>query len=557
MSFPSFQTFARGARILCLPAATLFVVMLSALAARAAEHPDYVAGKSAWQRRDYEPAVQRLIVYRGTPYGRSAEVDYMIGTAGCRLEGWRVWGSRVLSWLLRNYSLDPSSRTLVKSEYDLCAGTDRLPALDQQRVAVMLRIGSAGSSGSGKMFGGFGADAAVTNRPARQLRVIPANELAARRVALGDMATAKRTAASLAKAPKAVACSRVVIATTSGQSEAELQGLCATFEKYLAFLQRAYAVELPSSVITVYLVPSTGELRALSRSIHGLDLNPQTIGYAFYDDLSILAIVRGSAAGTVLHELFHLTVHNNFGDIPQWLDEGVAALYEVSSPCGDNFYGSDNWRGRVLQRFGVPALERVITGAYFPFDVPEYARAQDIDYGPLADFAQDTAAARYFALYLQEKGLLTRAYAAFRDRDPGQVQNAEKDAIATVENVLQRPIAEVQSDFERWFRNDAKHITYDAGRCNAAPQVPPGTRPAGALSLPAVAAGPVAEPAPAPASRSTAASPAASSPAAAPAPPAVTPSRGCGCRLSDRSHSAPWGGLLVGIALMAAFIRRH
>jgi hypothetical protein len=422
----------------------------------------------------------------------------------------------------------------------------------------MLRMGSAGSSGSGKVFGGFGADAAITNRPARPLRVIPPDELAGRRVALGDAAAARHKAATLAKAPKTVACARVVIATTSGQSEAELQAVCATFEKYLDFLKRAYAVELPSSFITVYLVPSTGQLRALSRSIHGLDLNPQTIGYAFYDDLSILAAVRGTAAGTVLHELFHLTVHNNFGDIPQWLDEGVAALYEVSFPCGDNFYGSDNWRARVLHALGVPPLVRVITGAYFPFDVPsEYARERDIDYGPLADFAQDTAAARYFALYLQEKGLLTRAYAAFRDRDPGKVDNAEKDAIATVEKILQRPISEVQSDFERWFRTDAQRIKYDAARCQTAPQLMPGTPPAGALTLPAFAAGPVAAPASAPVSHGNPASPAESPAPSAPSPPAVTPSRGCGCRFAKHSESAPSGALLVAFGCAACGMRRR
>ena len=37
---------------------------------------------------------------------------------------------------------------------------------------------------------------------------------------------------------------------------------------------------------------------------------------------------------------------NNFGDIPPWLDEGMASLYEVSEVSGNHILGLPNWARR-------------------------------------------------------------------------------------------------------------------------------------------------------------------------------------------------------------------
>lgn len=105
--------------------------------------------------------------------------------------------------------------------------------------------------------------------------------------------------------------------------------------------------------------------------LHGLEVAFGTIGYSFKNDLSVSAVVRGPYAGTLKHELTHLLVRTNFGDIPPWLDEGLAALYEVSRLEGDYLRGLPNWRAEVLKRYwdGEPQVTELLGMNWKQFDV--------------------------------------------------------------------------------------------------------------------------------------------------------------------------------------------
>src|ERR1051325_10177877 len=100
-----------------------------------------------------------------------------------------------------------------------------------------------------------------------------------------------------------------------------------------------YDMPAPSYFITVYLVPNDGILGLLASLIHGITIYEGTIGYSFPYDQSITAIIPRMIFGTLKHELFHLMVRKNFGDIPPWLEEGMATLYEVSRVRDEGIVG--------------------------------------------------------------------------------------------------------------------------------------------------------------------------------------------------------------------------
>jgi len=131
-----------------------------------------------------------------------------------------------------------------------------------------------------------------------------------------------------------------------------------------------------------------------------------------------------------------------------WMDEGLAALYEVSMLTPGGIVGVDNWRRRVLQevwthRPSVGALVRMTSGAF----------ANEPKDFELERQAANHAMARYLMLYLQERGTLAPLYRAFRDRDVDRLAGDPGDeAVRLVEAVVGLPVADLDRDFERWFR---------------------------------------------------------------------------------------------------------
>ena len=133
--------------------------------------------------------------------------------------------------------------------------------------------------------------------------------------------------------------------------------------------------------------------------------------------------------GALFHELTHVLMDTDFPDAPQWLQEGLATLHEavefrgpelgtgagvLKSPAlletavalrrGRGLTPVLNWRGAILRlardENRLPSVQRLITAASFR--------------GP--NEALDYAYARYFCLFLHQRGVLSRYYAALRER---------------------------------------------------------------------------------------------------------------------------------------------
>jgi hypothetical protein len=454
-------------RLAMRPSAALAALALAAAGAGPSgaegRGPLFDAAWAAWHAGDWRGAYEGLRALRAEPYGREAVVDFMLGTSACRIDGVVGYGARLLDWMLYAYALTLDSRRVVQVERDLCVGVVAAAAAPPQAI-VELR--SAGMTGFGKTFYWANAEAQpVTSYPIRRTREIAREELAARRAPRDDPAAALAVAAALAPGAPAVAEDGFLVIGHGGQTEGQLAAVARLLGDYRDFLVRAYGMLSPSHHIRVELAPGTWEVRALADARHALDVSPAIIGYAFVDDASIVAAVPGEAAGTALHELFHLLVRSNFGDVPQWLDEGVASVYEVSAREGDGFVGRDNWRREVLEDTWAlrPDVETLIRAEWFVFDDPGQAGrepdAVDLQ-DPQAEArrAATMAMARYFAMYLDARGALRPVFAAVRDRGFDALGGEDPGAhvVGIVEAVAGADAAALDAGFVAWFEGRAE-----------------------------------------------------------------------------------------------------
>jgi len=219
-------------------------------------------------------------------------------------------------------------------------------------------------------------------------------------------------------------------------------------EQYLSFYEAKFGMKPPQNLISVYFTNSYGEIYTVARKLHGISVAGGSVGYSFAPDQSMVAWASSEAYGTFAHELFHLVVHQNFGDIPAWMDEGIAALYEVSETRGNEIVGLDNWRGAILQGgwSGRPKLRDLVQMNRKMFDQPR-GNSKSLVAGE--DEALVHATARYFMLYLQEQGKLVPLYKAFQER----AMSAEpaNQAILLTEQTLGDSMEHVDEQFEKWF----------------------------------------------------------------------------------------------------------
>lgn len=441
-------------------AALLWLALLTQVGA----NPLYESGRTAWLGGEYPKARKDLLDFRKELYGRRPDVDFMLGTSGCRIAMHRVWGHDVLDWMLYAYALTYESRQLVAHERDLCREATSAQQVET-RLDQIVEERAAGMTGYGKTFYWAQRDQQpVGSYPIRRNKAMAKEVFLARLVKTGDGQRAESNVRSRLPDARVLVTDQIVLASIGGHSESELESIGQTLNRYLRFLAAEYDIEPPPHYLTVYLVKDFNEVRDLADKLHGLDVSRATVGYAFVDDASIVGAVPGTAAGTILHEMFHLMARARFGDIPQWMDEGMAALYEVSGRNGDHYFGLPNWRGKVLEElWGMrPSIDELIRTEWFLFDDPAQARAAEPDRPAEMYFdrtegmrqAAMMATARYFAMYLEQNGKLQPTYRAMRDRGFAQLNgDARAHAVKLVEEVVGKPVADIDREFANWFRS--------------------------------------------------------------------------------------------------------
>ena len=166
-----------------------------------------------------------------------------------------------------------------------------------------------------------------------------------------------------------------------------------------------------------------------------LDMDPIS-PYGHYGHSQKYIVVNyETGPGTMVHELTHALMSEDFPEAPIWLAEGMASLYEHCRAEGDSLRGDDNWRLPELKA----ALE---AGKLTPLPVllamtPSSFRG--------AQESLNYAQARYFCKYLEELGLLAGVYKEFRDRcllDPTGARFVVK--------AFGKPLDVIEASWRRW-----------------------------------------------------------------------------------------------------------
>lgn len=413
---------------------------------------NYQQARDYWQSEDYKNAIDVLMTVRKEPFGKRVDVDYMLATSLCRYKDFHGLGRKYLTRMLRVYPLSDDNIAIVAKEILNCP--------DQAKpVYVAFNSGRAMAGVSGKSFYFLdGPNDAIGGNPLQVLKPIPKNEIAHRLVNLDQANIAEKRLKDRLKAigyrPKTAAVGRFVIASTGNHSNYEMQEIARLLDDALNFMEAQFEFALPQKLFTVYLVPDGSRLKDIGNKLHGLKVNRAAIGYSFRDDLSLAAVVRGARVGTLKHELAHLLVRTNFGDIPPWLDEGLAALYEVSRQEASFLRGLPNWRGQVLEHFR----------RNYPVDLASLMamdwKAFDSNDGSMREQATHHALARYWVLYLQEHDLLADVYKSFRDIE---IENQSGDYKAEIQQLFQqttgKALVELEADFYGWFEHAKIPIT--------------------------------------------------------------------------------------------------
>ncbi len=141
--------------------------------------------------------------------------------------------------------------------------------------------------------------------------------------------------------------------------------------------------------------------------------------FGFYgpDDRTIVMNV-GPGIGTLTHELVHPIVEADFPNAPDWLNEGLASLYEAFAlPKDGEIRGQKNFRhaGLVSALRTKSLRPHASLPALFAMSDKEFRGARE---------GLNYATARYFCQWLESQGKLWAFYQAWRDnraKDPDGV----------------------------------------------------------------------------------------------------------------------------------------
>lgn len=431
----------------------LLTLLLSAsLVGQAAAQDNLSELRALWSEAKYDEVIIKGSELREQPFGRTLELDYMLGTSLCRVPELQVDGIKFLAWCLSNYKMEAADKAKIVQETEQCA--QALAAPKPAPIAAATARSSAGAGVSGKMYHYLSRDKLFG---ATTIKVVSPKTLEELRSRLTPLASADSAAAKVAKlaGAKYEIKTRGKFVIASARPDVDYEGIAGNLNTCENFFATAFGLKLPPYMITVYLSPDFRQYRELALKLHGFELPEASIGYSYRDDLSLAALCRGRSTSTLYHELFHLMARSTFGDIPPWLDEGMAALYEVSKIEGERVLGVNNWRGQLLTHNWSmrPPLEKLVKMNWEEFDRLESEYPEE----GLIRQGVNHATARYFMQYLQERNQLAEVFNAFRTRNPKEMKTTpEAEAQASLESILQKPLAEVDKDFATWFKAEKR-----------------------------------------------------------------------------------------------------
>ncbi len=198
-----------------------------------------------------------------------------------------------------------------------------------------------------------------------------------------------------------------------------------------------YFLTRPNKPIRLLLFRDADSYEHYCYTLFG-DRHLSVYGYFRPAERTLLVNV-GTGSGSLVHELTHALMEDDFPSAPPWLQEGLASLHEQATLTREQgelrLRGKLNWRLHRLQM----ALAKGQLGPIQSTLTTESLRNQ---HEPL-----NYASARYLCLYLQENGLLAAYYQTFRD----QGVQVDPSGRATLKSMLgEEQFDSLDRDYSRW-----------------------------------------------------------------------------------------------------------
>ena len=201
-------------------------------------------------------------------------------------------------------------------------------------------------------------------------------------------------------------------------------------------MRRCYFATEPDQVVTVLVFRDD---ESYDRYCHQLFGDRDISIYGYYKPaVRTLTMNLATGHGTLLHELTHALLDFDFPEVPAWFNEGLASLHEQcrfrSGDDGPWIEGLVNWRLEGLQRV-------IHAGRLRPME----SLVEEGDFRGALE-GSNYAQARYFCMFMQQRGLLEEFYRAFRhDR------RQDPRGLASLAKVFAgQTWRQVNDDFQRW-----------------------------------------------------------------------------------------------------------
>ncbi len=297
-----------------------------------------------------------------------------------------------------------------------------------------------------------GAAYALSYPPSKTFRAVRAAQLAEaerrsaqvraandRSLATACAAASRELSASLPDTCQIILRPPFVLAGDVG--EVELERLYReTVLPVTAALWRSFFDHKPDAPVTIVVLRDEASYHAVAMSLDVCE----PLAYSGYTQRDLRRIVCNleTGHGTLTHELSHVLAAFDFPEMPEWFDEGLAALHEeaVFSHDGLMLAGRHNWRSRLLQgaleRSELPALESVMTTADFR------GEGEGLNY----------AVVRALCQFLQDRQLLSHFYRKFR----GGVHDDANGTVTLCELLGVATLGEVDREFRGWLRQEIR-----------------------------------------------------------------------------------------------------
>lgn len=389
-------------------------------------------------------------------YGKCAVIDYFIAKSLC-LDGHFDKSKECFEYILQHYPLLDKSRRFISSEIRSCSRQEEVVRPVALTDVLNIPLPNAGVGGPvGKM--GMVKNCMDTTQVPSYSNLIDEEHLQKRifDIDSGDMAQAK-IRQLVGSTYDVQRFDRFILVFRKSQQVSNATGMSVarSLKRAYDFFVRNYRLRMPDKYITVYLMPDYHSLSDVARKVHGITLSRQTLGYSLLADLSLLGIATANPddLGTLYHELWHLVVRTDVGDISPWLDEGIAGLYSTAGWRFDDLYGEATWRTRDLRResfrradLTIPTIAEMLNLNWEKFNGGENKN--------ICQASINYSLANHLMLYLQEKELLAKVVTAFKKRQSpaGEDNDGIQTDVAIMEKVLGKNISDIQEDFHQWFQ---------------------------------------------------------------------------------------------------------